>query len=116
MSNVTKRKKKKKKKKKTQEWTVVTGKPKFKRVSIQVPAEVINDFTPLESAVYQQLLQTKYPMTATKLAEAIVDEIKCSQAIVGDVLYGRLKQYVEAKDWQERPRKWRIRLIKVKIE
>ena len=103
-------------KKKTQEWTVVTGKPKFKRIPVQVPAELINDLTPLETAVYQHLLNAKYPTTAKRLMESIIKQMNCSRDDIGNVLYGRLKPYVEAQDWQERPRKWHIRLIKIKIE
>lgn len=96
-------------------WTVVAPKPRFKKVPVTVPPPLVNDLTPLESAVYGVLTKEKGTVTATEMVERIQQEMNCTKSDVGNVLYGRLKDYVEAENWKQRPRQWRLRQIKVKV-
>ena len=95
-------------------WVTVTGKPRYKKVQVKVPQALVKDFTPLESAIHTVLKQASGPTTASEMVEIILKEMNCTKSDVGYVLYGRLKPYVEAVNWKERSRKWRIRRMKVK--
>jgi hypothetical protein len=95
-------------------WTVVKAKPQFRRVPVKLPPEFLKDLSPLERAVYKMLANATNGTTYTA-AEIVQSITKCSKGDVGDVLYGRLKSFVEAQDWKERPRRWRLRTMKVKV-
>jgi hypothetical protein len=114
-NNANNGKKKKAPRRKDDGWTVVTAKPRFKRVPVELPPELMEDLTPLEAAVHKQLLKSKN-VTAADMANAINTEMNCSKSDVGNVLYGRLKPFVEADNWKERPRKWRLKTMKVKVQ
>ena len=97
-------------------WTLVTGKPRYKRVTVTLPKELLEDLTPLEAAVYNVIQRRKHPVTAGIITEIILKEMNCTKSDVGNVLYGRLKPYVEAENWKERPRKWKMCTQKVKVK
>lgn len=105
------------KKKKNAGWTVVTAKPRHKRVNVKLPPDLVKDLTPLEAAVYNVIRATNNGkgITAADVATIVMEEMNCSKSDVGNVLYGRLKPYIEADDWKERPRKWMMRKMKVKV-
>lgn len=114
-TSTSKRRNKKDKVTADQGWTVVAAKPRFKRVRVTVPQLLVDDFTPLERAVYQVLQKAANSTTAAEMVEIIHNEMNCNKSDVGNVLYGRLKDYVEAENWKQRPRRWRLRQVKVKV-
>jgi len=115
-NKTNRRKKNKRKNNNNTGWTVVAAKPRYKWMPVKIPPELMQDLTPFEKAVHDLLCKANAAITAGEMEKIINQEMNCSRADVGNVLYGRLKPFVEAENWEVRPRKWRIRKMKTQVQ
>jgi hypothetical protein len=109
------RRRRNKKKKNDVGWTTVTYvKPRkeYEWKTIVVPPEIVESLSPLESAVHKLLLNAEQPLTAEYLADNCGE--RCTTSDIRHLVYhGRFSDYIETADPKQRPKHYRLGLIKV---
>ena len=101
-----------------QSWTTVSHtKPRkhYELCQVEVPPDVIESLTPLEDAVYRVLRASSQPLTSEDIVVHCSE--RCAKSDIGNVVHeGRLREHIEAENWEEKPRRWRLKKIKVEIK
>lgn len=113
-----KRRRNRKKRNQDEGWTTVTHtKPRkvYEMRIVEVPHDIQETLSPLESAVYNLLLNnSKKALTSEEIAQQCRE--RCARSDIGNLIYdGRLNEYIEAESYKEKPRRWRLKQKKVEI-